>query len=115
MTKCCDITAGILKTSIEIQKQDRTSDGSGGYISTWSARAQTPKRAKVEFKNGREIWNGERIEATSSFKMTMRFSAAVTESDRIIVKGRAHNIRSINNIEMQDRWMIIQCDLGVAV
>jgi hypothetical protein len=40
--------------------------------------------------------------------------AGLLESDRVVIRTKAHNIRFINNVEFADRWLEIMVDGGVA-
>jgi SPP1 family predicted phage head-tail adaptor len=115
MAKCCDITSGMLRTTVSVEAATRTSDGAGGYTTAWAARSGAPTRAHVQFKSGSELMRSDRIEAKGSYRVTMRYNSGVTESDRIVIKGRSHNIRAIDNVEMRDKWLILHCELGVPV
>ena len=115
MTKCCDINAGMLRTAIRVERTTRTSDGAGGYTDAWATLSGAPKRANVKFKSGNERQLAERIDAVAGYKVTMRYFNGLQERDRIVIKGRVHNIRAIDNVEMQDRWLIIHTELGPPV
>lgn len=115
MTKCCDINAGMLRTAITVERTTRTSDGAGGYTDAWATLKGAPKRAGVKFKSGNERQLAERIDAVAGYKVTMRYFAGLQERDRIVIKGRVHNIRAIDNVEMEDRWLIVHTELGVAI
>ena len=115
MAKCCDINAGMLRTAVSIEAVTRTSDGAGGYTNAWAARSGAPTRAHVQFKAGSESMQSDRIEAKGSYKITMRYHSAVTESDRVVIGGRYHNIRAIDNVEMRNKWMILHCEVGVPI
>lgn len=110
---CCDITAGMLKTPVTFERMTRIADGSGGYNETW-AKLRTTK-GMVKAMSGSERWASDRVEATSTHRLTVRYFSDLTEVDRVIVRGRPYNIRFINNVELEDKWLIIDMQLGVAV
>ena len=114
--KCCDITSGMLKEPVTFQREDRTSDGVGGYTNNgWVAIASTPTRAFVRAVSGHERYSSQRVEAMVSLKVTVRYFSGLLESDAILIRGKRHNIRFINNIEFADKWLEISVDGGVAV
>ena len=115
MTKCCDINAGMLRTAITVQRTTRTSDGAGGYTDARSAISGAPRRASVKFKSGNERQLAERIDAVAGYKVTMRYFSGLQERDRIVIKGRTHNIRAIDNVEMRDKWLVVHTELGPPV
>jgi hypothetical protein len=45
----------------------------------------------------------------------VRHNAGLTEVDRVVIRGRAYNIRFIDNMEMADKWLYITAEVGVAV
>ena len=114
MTKCCDITARILREPISIQRATKTSDGAGGYTETWAAVTGSPARAGVKASGGAERWASERIEAVATWKFTIRYWSGLREEDRIVMRSTAYNITHIDNVEFADRWLIVTATKGVA-
>lgn len=114
MAKCCDINAGMLRTAISIERKSRVADGSGGFTETWAALSGSPTRAHVKAMSGHERFASDRVEAGSRWRVTTRYFSGLFEEDRIVIAGRYYNIRFINNVEMRDRWFIIDVDGGAA-
>lgn len=112
--KCCDYTAGMLKTPITINRASTSSDGAGGTSESWAALAGSPTRAYVKAKSGAERYASERVEATSKWTVVMRYFSDLRESDTITIRDRVYNIRFINNLELEDRWLVVDVDGGVA-
>lgn len=115
MVKCCDMTAGMLRTPVTFQRKTRTGDGAGGFTEAWATIAGAPKRAQVKAMSGSERWQSQRTEAVSTHKIVVRYFAGLTEVDRVVIDGRAYNIRFIDNVEFRNRWMQITAEVGVAV
>jgi head-tail adaptor len=111
--KCCDISAGLLREPVTFQRATRTSDGAGGSTLVWAAISGAPTRAFVKNTGGREIAAHDRVEAIARLKVVVRYSAGILESDRILIRSKAHNILHINNVEFRDRWLEIAVDGGV--
>jgi SPP1 family predicted phage head-tail adaptor len=107
--------AGMLKEPVEFQRLTRTSDGAGGFTEAWAAIAATPTRGHVKAMSGGERFQSQRTEATSTHKIVVRHNAGLTEVDRVVIRGRAYNIRFIDNMEMADKWLYITAEIGVAV
>ena len=114
MSLCCDYSAGMLKEPITIQRMTRTSDGAGGQTQTWATVSGAPTRAAVMPLSGSERYQFDRLEATASLKVTVRYTSGILESDRIVIRSRNHNIRFIKNVEFADKWLEIIVDAGVA-
>ena len=112
--KCCEMSAGLLREPVTFQRRSLTSDGAGGQAETWKAISAAPTRAHVKPLSGRERFASDRIEATLRIRILVRYSTAINETDRVIIRGKAHQIRFINNLEFQDRWLQIDCEGGVA-
>ncbi len=112
--KCCDMSAGLLREPVTFQRMTRTTDGAGGQTQTWAAIRGTPTRAFVRAASGSERYAHDRVEAVIKLKLTTRYSANITEADRVLIRGRAHNIKFLNNLEFRDQWLEISVDGGVA-
>lgn len=113
--KCCEMTAGMLRTDCLFERQNRVSDGAGGYTESWAAISGAPTRCHFKAMSGGERWASMRIEATSTARITVRYFSGLLESDRVTIGGRVYNIRFVNNVEMRNRWLVIDLGLGVAV
>jgi len=111
--KCCDMYRGKLRHTVELQRKARTDDGLGGFDIEWSTYATA--KAYVETKPGKEVVIGDRLEASQVIRATIRYRSDVDETDRVIYKGKAHNIRSVSNLEGRDKWLLLDMERGVAV
>lgn len=114
MSLCCDYSAGMLKEPIAIQRMTRTSDGAGGQTQTWATVSGAPTRGAVMPLSGSERYQFDRVDATASLKVTVRYVSGLLESDRIVIRSRNHNIRYIKNVEFADKWLELIVDAGVA-
>ena len=115
MVKCCKLSAGRMKEPVTFERAVKTPSGAGGYTEAWGTLAGAADRAKVKALSGSERFASDRIEATTRWRITVRYFAGLLESDRVIIRSRAHNIRFVNNVELADRWLEIDLDGGVAV
>jgi len=111
--KCCEYSAGMLRTPVQFQRLARVSDGAGGFTQTWQAIAGAPTRAQVKSMSGNERFASARVEATATHKVTIRHFAGLTEADAVVFDGKRANIRFINNVEQRDRWMVLDVQTGV--
>ena len=110
--KCCDIKAGMLREPIEIQSQVRTDIGGGATDITYTNRVNL--RGYFKPISGNERLYAERLDATTRNRLVIRYRSDLTESDRVIIRGRAYQIRSIINIEFRNKFLEIDLDGGVA-
>lgn len=114
MAKCCDFHAGLLREPVTFQRATKESDGAGGYSEVWKPLAGASDMAHVKALSGSERFASERVEASTSWRITVRYFDGLLESDRVVIRDRAHNIRFINNLELRDQWLQIDLSGGVA-
>ena len=115
MRRGCDkYNAGMLTEAVVFQRATNVSDGAGGVTERWAAIAGAPIHAFIKALSGGERYASERIEATSKWRIAVRYFPGILESDRVQIRDRAYNIRFINNVELADRWLEIDLDGGVA-
>jgi len=114
VSKCCDITSGMLKEPVTFQRETLTADGSGGTTSAWATIAGAPTRGMVKAISGSERWASARVEANASWRVTVRYFAGLSERDRVVIRGEAYNVRFVNNLELADKWLVIDLSAGVA-
>lgn len=110
--RCCEITAGKLRHTITIEREESTSDGAGGSYLTWSTVA-TP-RAFIKPMSGGERLQAMRLEATVTHRIFIRYRDDLLTSDRINFNGRLMQIRALINLEERNRWIEIYADEGQA-
>ena len=114
MAKCCKMNAGMLREPVTFQRAAKVSDGAGGYTETWATLAGAANRAAVKAVSGRERFTSDRIEATTRWRITVRYFAGLLESDRVVIRTRQYRIMFIDNVELEDKWLIIDLNGGVA-
>ena len=109
--KCCDLTAGMLRTPVTFERATTTSDGAGGTSKTWNTLFET--RAHVRNVSGSERYRAQRLEASTQVRIWTRYRSDLDTSDRVVLKGEPLQIRAILNVEERDRWMEIYAESGV--
>jgi len=110
--KCCNIKAGMLREPVEFQSQVITNVGGGASAITYTNRANV--RGAFKPMSGSERLYAERLDATTRNRLVIRYRSDLTESDRVIIRGRAYQIRSIINTEFRNKFLEIDLDGGVA-
>lgn len=103
---------GNMRQRITIQKESRGGDSGGGFEENWTDVAT--RWAGVRPVTGRERETGMQLEAQVTHIVTMRYLDGLNPGMRILLKGRALNIRRVLNLEERNRWMELQCEEGVA-
>ena len=110
--KCCDITAGMLREPVTVQRQVSVSDGMGGQAIQWIDLYTT--RADVRPISGREAVQAMQLQASVTHRVYMRYRADITAADRLMIRGNPLQVRAIINVELRNRWLELSCDAGVA-
>jgi SPP1 family predicted phage head-tail adaptor len=110
--KCCDMTAGMLREPLALQREVSESDGFGGQEKAFQTYANT--RAYVKPMSGREAVFGMQLEGRITHRIFMRYRADLKPKDRIVLRDTALNVRSVINIEMRNKWLEVICEEGVA-
>ena len=111
--KCCDVEAGKLRHPIELQSQDRTPDGIGGFTVTWVTYRMP--WAWIRPTSGNETVVGDQIQAAITHDIVIRYQPGVLAEDRVLFGERTFNIRSVINVEERSRWLQLRCEEGVAI
>lgn len=116
MVNCCTppVKRSELQTVVSFERESRVSDGAGGFTRTWAAISGASTRARVKAMSGAERYHSDRIEASARFRLTCRYFSGLKEADTVVINGTRYNIRFINNLDLADRWYIIDLDGGVA-
>lgn len=102
----------MLWSSVEIQRNTKTSDGAGGWTDDWNAVATVD--AGIIAIGGSESWQFGRIEDETRFKVVMEYRADLKTSDALVFDGRFHNIRFVDNVQERGIWLSVDVDGGVA-
>lgn len=110
--KCCDITPGMLRIPVALQRETRTADGGGGFTRSWSTYATVP--AHVAQTGGSERFTHERLQASTILKMVCRYRGDVEPQHRALIDGKAYQIRRVDDVEFRRRWLELALEGGVA-
>jgi SPP1 family predicted phage head-tail adaptor len=103
---------GKLDQFITIERRDRTSDGMGGYVEAWVARAEVWANAKA--KSGREGLTEGRTSAVFVVTFTIYTLADLNEEDRVLWNGETYNIRGIMREGSRPIYTKFEAERGVA-
>lgn len=110
--KCCELTAGMLREPLTIQRKVAVSDGIGGQTVTWLTIGSI--RGYVKPLSGREALQAMQMQASITHRIYARYRADMTPADRLVMRGQPLQVRAVINVEMKNRWLEIACDSGVA-
>ena len=109
--KCCDLTAGKLRTSIAIQVYADTSDGMGGVSKKWTDVLSV--KSMWKHATMYERLQAMKLNAGVLHRVYIRHSSVPTAKHRIFYKGQAYQIRGVVDIEERGRWMELAVEEGV--
>ena len=114
-TKCCDITAGKLKSLISIEVNTPTDDGEGGFTDAWAADPAGGVWAMVRAVGGAERFFADRLQPGNRFRFVIRFRGSSRDpgapyysaKDRIVYNGRTYGIESVVDMEDERKYLEI--------
>lgn len=111
MVKCCDISAGKLRTKIYIERRTRTSDGMGGFTDSWTRDPIQGVFADVRALTGTERDEAGRVHTGNLMRAIIRYRGDAlgapyySGNDRVIIRGREFGILSVMDIEFRQKYL----------
>ncbi len=118
MVQCgCSDGAGAQNVKIKIQDNPRPDDGFGGQDNleaSWVDKLET--WAKMTMTSGREVFSNRQTETRGTHRFEFRFPLSVTvkAEDRVLLGTRAFNIHRVDNVEEQNRTMVLIAEEGIS-
>ena len=110
--KCCQLTSGMLRHRITVQRPAETPDGAGGATQTWQDVATV--RAFVKPISGGERLQAMRLESDVTTRIFARYGLDVDAEDRITYDGRLFVVKAVLNLEEANKWLEIYTVEGQA-
>lgn len=110
--KCCDITAGMLRNKLTVERLTRSADGMGGYTKSWSSVQTAWMRLKP--LSGSERLHAQHLEATTTHRAYCRATVDVQTEDRLTKGSRVFNVRAVLDLEERGKFYELDLDEGVA-
>lgn len=106
----------LLWQTASFEREQRVADGAGGYTRSWAAIAGLGAvSVGLMGVSGDEVFASQRLEGISKWRMWCKGASAVTEADSVVIAGRRHQIRFVNDVEKRGVWQVFDLDLGAAV
>lgn len=111
--KCCNITAGSLSASIQIQRNAPTSDGEGGLVDVWADDPPGVVWAMVRASPGGQQFMAQRETPRNRYRFVIRYrddgngAPYYSAADRIIYRGRTYGIDAVVDMEDSRRYLDI--------
>ena len=99
---------GDLRTRLVLEEPVRTPDGGGGANESWVEMATVWGR--IETRPGREVVQADRVSATVTHDITIRYRAGVLPEMRFRSGMRIFHILSVVDVEDRGRRLICRCE-----
>ena len=109
--KCCELTAGKLRTPIVIQEYTEAPDGMGGVTKQWTDVLTV--RSVWKHASMYERLQAMKLNAGVMHRVYIRYSSVPTAKHRIFYKGKPYQIRGVVDIEERERWLELAVEEGV--
>lgn len=100
--------AGRLRHRVKLQRYDRVSDGMGGYEEQWVDVATV--WASVEPLQGRERFEAQQVQATTSHRVRMRYRSDVKPEMRVLFGSRILHIQAVVDPQERHRELQLLCE-----
>ncbi|MEC9346064.1 MAG: phage head closure protein [Pseudomonadota bacterium] len=106
------VQPGQIDQRITIQSENSTADGAGGFVLAWSDVATV--WAMVEPLTGREREEAGRLEGAVRYRVTVRYRAGLTTSNRIVWRSTPMQVREVHEAGPRPMYLVLICESGVA-
>lgn len=98
--------AGSLRHVISIQEKTQTSDGMGGFTTTWAdVSGLSSLRASIWPLRATERLDNAKLELSITHRIRIRYRAGITPDMRVKFGSRYFNIRSIINPDERNKML----------
>jgi SPP1 family predicted phage head-tail adaptor len=102
---------GDLRERIALQRESRSRDRAGGFVTSWLTVATV--WARVSPMSTGERFMRSQMQAAASWRVTIRYRDDLSLSPsgfRVAWRGRAFDVRGIENGDEQQRFLDLACD-----
>jgi len=103
---------GKLRHRIKIQTLTRSSDGQGGFSSSWTDLATV--WADIKPTSSKERLYAQQLEYQRSHKVVIRYladlTAGVTNTHRFTFDGRTFQIKGVRLLDEKKFWMLLDAE-----
>jgi len=103
---------GQMRERVSIEAESLADDGMGGSVRSYEAVAVV--WAKVKPLKGGEKLFAAQVEARQAYHVTIRYRDDVNTTQRLVWRGNVMNIKAVANTDMHQRFLILECEAGVA-
>ena len=104
---------GKMRFEIQLQKPTNTRDTGGGLTEAWTTLSNL--WADIKPVRGTESYRQGQVQEKTTHTVTIRYRSDIGTNYRIVYDSDNYNIKNIENVDNRDRFMILECELGVAI
>lgn len=105
------MSLGKMRHKIQFESRDKTSDGAGGFSSSWDEAKEV--WAHMKPASMRENFRGMKISEETSYEFTIRYQTGISAGQRIKYNDRIFNVKSVLNRDERDKYLDILAEEGV--
>ena len=109
--KCCQVQIADLRHLIVYQDEINSDDSAGGTDINFITKF--PLYAKIEQMSASEIFRYQKLQYKATHKFTVRYDSSIIPTGRFVFETIFYNIRSINDLEERNIWLVIIAEKGV--
>ena len=107
------MSIGKMRYEVQLQKPTNTRDTGGGLTETWSTLANL--WADIKPLRGAETYRQGQVQEKTTHLITIRYRRDIGTNYRILYDSDNYNIKYIKNLDNRDRFLELECELGVAI
>lgn len=104
---------GHMRHQIQLQKPTNTVDAGGGITESYTTLVNL--FAMIEPKRGNESLRQGQVKEQTTHLFTIRYRKDIGTNFRILFNDDFYNIKYIKNIDHRNRYLELECELGVAL
>ena len=104
---------GKMRYEVQLQKPTNTRDTGGGLTEAWTTLANL--WADIRPKTGAETYRQGQVQERTVYEFIIRHRKDIGTNYRIVYDSDNYNIKTIKNVDNRDRFMVLECELGVAL
>jgi SPP1 family predicted phage head-tail adaptor len=101
------IRAGRLRSPVTIQSRTVTTDTEGNSVVAWATARR--EMAAVETRSAAEVLTAGQLEQDIVHVLTFHHPSAVTHESRVLLGARVLDVRTVYNVDEQNRMVQALC------
>tara|TARA_R100001510_G_scaffold31668_4_gene28321 strand:- start:1464 stop:1787 length:324 start_codon:yes stop_codon:yes gene_type:complete len=107
------MSIGKMRFEVALQKPTNTTDAGGGITEEYTTLSNL--YANIEQTRGSESLRQGQVKEKTTHIFTIRYRRDIGTNFRILYDSDAYNIKTIKNVDNRNRYLELECELGVAL